>query len=159
MLGMKPKSQNLLRYAASTANTKGTTMDMTQTLVAQTQKFAAPVGRVLIASMFVLSGLNKISGYAGTQGYMEAMGVPGAMLPLVILVEVGAGLAVIAGWQTRLAAFALAGFSVISSLIFHFDLADQMQFIMFSKNFAIAGGFLFLVAYGPGAFALDNRGR
>ncbi len=134
-------------------------MDMTQTLVAQTQKFAAPVGRVLIASMFVMSGLNKISGYAGTQGYMEAMGVPGALLPLVILVEVGAGLAVIAGWQTRLAAFALAGFSVISSLIFHFDLADQMQFIMFSKNFAIAGGFLFLVAYGPGAFALDNRWR
>ncbi len=134
-------------------------MAMMQTLMAQTQNFAAPAGRVMIASIFVMAGLNKISGYEGTQGYMEAMGVPGALLPLAILFEVGAGLAVIAGWRTRSAAFALAGFSILTGIIFHFDPADQMQFTLFVKNIAIAGGFLFLVANGPGAFALDNRGR
>jgi putative oxidoreductase len=138
---------------------KGTTMAKAQTLMSRRQALAAPTGRVLIASIFVMAGLNKISGYEGTQGYMEAMGVPGALLPLVILFEVGAGLAIIAGWQTRLAAFALAGFSILSALIFHFDPADQMQFTMFLKKIAIAGGFLFLVANGPGAYALDNRGR
>ncbi len=130
-----------------------------QTLMARTQSYAAPAGRVLIASIFVMAGLNKISGYEGTQGYMEAVGVPGALLPLTILFEVGAGLAVIAGWWTRSAAFALAGFSILTGIIFHFDPADQMQFTLFVKNIAIAGGFLFLVANGPGAFALDNRGR
>ena len=119
--------------------------------------YAAPIGRVLIAAIFVMAGFTKITGYAGTQGYMEAFGIPGALLPLVILLEIGGGLAVIVGWQTRLFAFLLAGFSVVAAVIFHFDPADQMQFILFTKNIAIAGGFLFLVAFGPGAFALDNR--
>ncbi len=136
---------------------KGSNMTNTHTLLSRTRPLAAPAGRLLLASIFVISGLNKISGYAGTQGYMEAMGVPGFLLPLVILLEVGAGLAVIVGWWTRSAAFALAGFSILSALIFHFNLADQLQFIMFVKNFAIAGGFLFLVANGPGVYALDNR--
>lgn len=121
------------------------------------EKLAMPVGRLLIAFMFVLSGAGKISGYAGTQGYMESFGVPGALLPLVIALEILGGLAIIVGWQTRLAALALAGFSLISALVFHTDFADQAQMITFMKNFAIAGGFLFLVANGPGAYALDNR--
>ena len=121
------------------------------------QIFAAPVGRVLIAIMFVMSGLSKISGYAGTQGYMESVGVPGILLPLVIVLEVAGGIAIIVGWQTRLAALALAGFCVISAVMFHANFGDQIQMIMFMKNIAIAGGFLFLVANGPGAYALDNR--
>ena len=125
--------------------------------MSEIQRIAAPLGRVLISAIFVISGLSKIAAYSGTQGYMESMGVPGVLLPLVIFFEVGAGLAVIAGWQTRLAALALAGFSILSAIIFHFNLADQMQFILFMKNFAMAGGFLFLVAFGPGAFALDNH--
>ena len=120
--------------------------------------YAAPLGRFLLVLIFVVSGLQKITGYAGTQGYMEAMGVPGGLLPLVIATEVLAGLAVLAGYQTRAAAFLLAGFSVLSGFIFHFDPADQMQTIMLLKNVAIAGGFLMLVASGPGAYALDNRG-
>lgn len=120
---------------------------------------AAPVGRVLIAAIFVMSGFSKITGYAGTQGYMEAVGVPGALLPLAILLEIGGGLAVIVGWQTRLFAFLLAGFTLVAGFLFHFDPADQMQFIMLTKNIAIAGGFLFLVAFGPGAYALDNRNK
>jgi len=110
-----------------------------------------------MALMVVMSGFGKITDDAGTQGYMEMMGVPGALLPLVILTEVGGGLAVILGWQTRLAALALAGFTLISAIIFHADFADQTQMIMFLKNVSIAGGFLFLVAKGAGAYSLDNR--
>jgi len=114
-------------------------------------------GRVLIALLFLLAGLNKIGGYAGTQGYMEVMGVPGMLLPLVILLEVGGAIAIILGWQTRLVAFLLAGFTLLSALIFHRALGDQMQFILFMKNVAIAGGFLFLVARGAGEWSLDGR--
>jgi putative oxidoreductase len=121
------------------------------------QIFAAPIGRVLIAIMFVMSGLSKLSGYAGTQGYMESVGVPGILLPLVIALEVAGGIAIIVGWQTRLTALALAGFCVISAILFHANFGDQIQMIMFMKNIAISVGFLFLVANGPGAYALDNR--
>lgn len=123
----------------------------------QIEKLAMPAGRVLIALMFVMSGFGKIADYAGTQGYMEMMGVPGALLPLVIALEVGGGLAIIVGWQTRLAALGLAGFSLISAVIFHADFGDQTQMIMFLKNISIAGGFMFLVALGAGAYSLDNR--
>jgi putative oxidoreductase len=121
------------------------------------QEFAAPAGRLLIALMFFMSGLNKIFAYEGTQGYMEAMGVPGALLPLVILTEVLLGLAVIVGFKTRLAAFGLAGFSIVSAILFHANFSDQMQMAMFMKNVAISGGFLFLIAHGAGAWSLDNR--
>lgn len=116
------------------------------------------IGRIFIAAIFVFAGISKISGYEGTAAYMEAMGVPALLLPVVIVLEVGGGVAIILGWKTRIAAFLLAGFSVSSALLFHFDFADQTQFIMFWKNIAIAGGFLFLVAHGAGALALDNRG-
>jgi putative oxidoreductase len=121
--------------------------------------YAAPLGRLMLVLVFISSGLQKITGYAGTQGYMEAMGVPGGLLPLVILTEIGFGLAVLFGFWTRTAAFLLAGFCVLSGLLFHFAPADQMQMILLMKNIAIAGGFLMLVAMGPGAYALDNRAR
>jgi len=121
------------------------------------QNLADLLGRILIAAIFLLAGLNKIGGYAGTQGYMESMGVPGGLLPLVIAVEVLGAVAIIAGWHTRLFAFLLAGFSIVSALIFHRALGDSMQFILFMKNLAMAGGFLFLVARGPGEWSLDAR--
>lgn len=121
------------------------------------QELASPAGRLLIALIFFVSGINKISGYEGTQGYMEAMGVPGGLLPLVIVTEVVLGLAVIVGYRTRLAAFGLAGFTLLSGLLFHGDFGDQMQMIMFMKNVSIAGGFLLLVAHGGGAYSLDAR--
>ena len=123
----------------------------------QIQLIAAPVGRVFLALIFVTSGYGKISGYAATQGYMESMGVPGALLPLVIAVELLGGLAVMLGWHTRVVAFLLAGFSLQSALLFHADFGEQMQMIMFMKNVSIAGGFLMIVSLGGGAFALDNR--
>ena len=114
-------------------------------------------GRILIAAIFVIAGFSKIFGYEGTAGYMQSMGVPGMLLPLVIALELGGGLAIIAGWQTRIVAFALAGFCIVAAVIFHGNLGDQMQSILFMKNFALAGGFLFLVANGPGTLALDAR--
>jgi len=121
------------------------------------QEFAAPLGRLLISFMFVMSGISKIGGYEGTQGYMEAMGVPGMLLPLVILAEVGLGLAVIVGYKTRIAAFGLAGFCILAAILFHANFSDQMQMIMFMKNIGLAGGFLLLVAHGAGAYSVDNR--
>lgn len=115
------------------------------------------VGRLLISILFLMAGVSKISGYEGTLGYMEAMGVPGALLPLVIAVEILGAVAIIIGYQTRIAAFLLAGFSIVSAIIFHLNFDDQMQSIMFMKNIAIAGGFLFLVANGAGPVSIDSK--
>ncbi len=123
------------------------------------QSLAAPAGRVLIALIFVMSGINKLANFAGTQAYMDSAGVPGMLLPLVIAVELLGGLAIILGWHTRLAAFLLAGFTLLSGILFHANFADQMQMIMFMKNLAIAGGFLMIVALGAGPYSIDNRNR
>jgi len=123
------------------------------------QSLAAPLGRILLSLIFVQSGIGKIAQYAGTQGYMESAGVPGALLPLVIAVELAGGLAVILGWQARLAAFLLAGFSLLSGLLFHGNFADQMQMILFMKNVALAGGFLMIVSHGAGPFSIDGVRR
>ena len=114
-------------------------------------------GRVFIALIFVVAGWSKVTGYAGTQAYMESVGVPGIMLPLVIALELGGGLLIIAGFQTRIVAFLLSGFCLVSAALFHANFADQMQSILFMKNVAMAGGFLFLVVHGAGAFSLDSR--
>lgn len=121
------------------------------------QTFAAPSGRIFLALIFLMSGINKITQYSGTQGYMDAMGVPGALLPLVIVTEVLGGLAIIFGWKAKWAAFLLAGFSLLSAVLFHADFANQAEMINFMKNIAIAGGFLMIFVHGPGAYALDNR--
>ncbi len=113
-------------------------------------------GRVMIALIFVLAGLSKISAIEGTQSYMEAMGLPGILIYPTILFVVAAGLSIIAGFKTRYVALALGGFSLLSALIFHNQLGDQMQFILFMKNVAIAGGFLFLARYGAGELSIDN---
>ncbi|HEH9427581.1 TPA: DoxX family protein [Aeromonas sobria] len=114
-------------------------------------------GRVLLALMFVMAGWSKIGGYAGTQGYMEAMGVPGFMLPLVILLELGGGLAIVLGLFTRSLSVLMAGFTLMAAFIFHYQPAEQMQMLMFMKNVSVAGGFLALAAAGAGAFSLDAR--
>ncbi|MDQ2091618.1 DoxX family protein [Marimonas arenosa] len=130
----------------------------------QFQTYAAPVGRLFLAFIFIMAGAQKIAGYEGTQGYMEMMGVPGALLPLVILTELGGGIALLLGWQARLVAFLLAGFTLLSGLIFHYlpslgmeGMEAQMQMISFMKNVSIAGGMLMVVALGAGAWSLDNR--
>lgn len=114
-------------------------------------------GRILLAAIFLISGLGKIGAYAGTAAYMTAVGIPGELLPAVIVTEVLGAIALIVGWKTRLTAFLLAGFTLLSGLIFHSNFADQMQMIMFLKNVAIAGGLMLLVANGAGALSLDRR--
>lgn len=117
----------------------------------------APAGRTLLGSIFLISGLTKIGAYEATQGYMNAMGVPGELLPAVIAFEILTPIALIVGFYARSAAFLLAGFSIVTALIFHFDFADQVQTVLFLKNISIAGGLVFLTAMGPGAFSVDAR--
>lgn len=127
----------------------------------------ALVGRILLALIFITSGFSKITGFDGTVGYIASAGVPMASIAAVlsIVVELGGGLAVAFGFMTRWAALALAVFSVVAGFIFHTYWAvpaDQvmMQQINFWKNISIAGGFLVLAAFGPGAISIDaKRGR
>ena len=114
------------------------------------------LGRAGLSAIFILSGIEKITGYAGTQQYMESAGVPGVLLPLVIALELGGGLAILAGLFTRWVALALALFALASAFLFHAHFADQAQATNFWKNLAMAGGFLVLAAGTPGAFSLDH---
>ena len=118
------------------------------------------VARFLLAYIFIASGYSKIAGYAMTQGYMEAMGVPGGILPLVILIELGGGLAVLFGFQTRFVALGLGIFSILAAFLFHVGGADAAtqynNAIHFMKNLAMAGGFFFLMAHGAGRISLDH---
>lgn len=117
------------------------------------------LARVLIVSLFALSGLGKIGAYAATAGYMASVGVPGGMLPLVIATEVLGSLAIILGWKTRIVAFLLAGFTLLTGILFHNNFADQVQMIMFLKNVSIAGAYLLLTVHGAGPISLDNKSR
>jgi putative oxidoreductase len=114
-------------------------------------------GRVLLAVLFLLSGIGKLGAYSATGAYMSAFGVPSALLPVVIATEVLGALAIILGWQARVAGFLLAGFCLLTASIFHHNLADQTQLIHFFKDLAIAGGLLLLVANGAGPLSLDRR--
>jgi putative oxidoreductase len=122
------------------------------------------VGRILLALMFLLSGYSKIGGFAGTAGYIASAGLPLPQLLAVatIVLELGAGLLLVAGWQTRWAALALAAFTLLAALLFHNFWAmpadkQMMQYLMFLKNVSITGGMLVLAAAGPGAWSVDAR--
>ena len=122
--------------------------------------FNSLLGRIGLSAIFIISGLGKIAAFAGTQQYMAGAGVPGFLLPLVIRLEVGGGLFILAGAFTRATAVVLALFTVVAAVLFHFNLADQNQFIHLLKNIAIAGGFLTLAANGPGPISIDAlRGK
>jgi len=123
------------------------------------QDWMALVARIFLAALFIIAGLGKLADPAGTIGYIASVGLP---LPSVAYggaaaLEVLGGLAVLVGFKTRLAALAIAGFSLVSAGIFHNQLSDQIQFVMFMKNVAIAGGFLLLAAFGPGRYSFDRR--
>ncbi|EJL83647.1 putative membrane protein [Herbaspirillum sp. CF444] len=117
------------------------------------------VARLLLASLFLISGIGKLSAPAATIGYITAMGLPFPTLGYVIalIVELGGGLLLVFGFQTRLTALALALFSIVTGLVFHSAVGDQNQMIHLLKNISIAGGLLQVVAFGAGAFSLDAR--
>lgn len=117
------------------------------------------IGRVLLATIFIFSGIGKLLAPAATIGYIASTGLPLAPLALAvaIAVELGGGLLLALGVQTRLVAAALAAFSIVTGLAFHNAIGDQNQLIHLLKNIAMAGGLLQVVAFGAGAYSFDNR--
>ena|SRR5215468_1426213 len=113
--------------------------------------------RVLLASLFLVSGLAKIGAYSGAVAYMASGGLPEALLPLVVVIEILGAVAVVLGWKTRAVAVLLAAFTLLAAFIFHSNFADPMQMINFLKNLAIAGGLLLLAANGPGPLSIDRH--
>jgi putative oxidoreductase len=132
--------------------------------MALVEKFGPLLGRILIALLFIPAGINKITGFGGTVGYIASKGLP---LPQVaaagtIVVEVVVGLALLVGFKARYAALILAAFTIAASVIFHNfwavpEAQKMMQQLMFTKNFAIVGGLLFIAAFGAGPLSVDNR--
>lgn len=121
----------------------------------------AAFGRVLIAIMFIFSGLGKIASPEATQGYIAAAGLPLPLLSylLAIAVEVGGGVLLVIGFQTRIVSLVMAIFTLATAAFFHNDFADQNQMIHFLKNISIAGGLLQISAFGAGAFSIDGGRR
>jgi putative oxidoreductase len=116
-------------------------------------------GRLLMATIFLMSGLSKLAAPAATIGYIGSIGAPLPALgyALAVLVEIGGGALILLGYKTRAAALIIALYCVATALMFHHALGDQNQMIHFFKNIAMTGGFLQLVAFGAGTFSLDSR--
>jgi putative oxidoreductase len=144
-----------LRHASARTDAK----DLEGHVVNQESLIAALnlVGRVLLVAIFLPEAWVKLRGYDNVLEYMEQYGVPGLLLPLVIAVEIAAPVMIILGWYTRLAAFVLAGFCLLTGLFFHTDFDDLNQVLHFWKNLAMAGGFIVVMANGAGAWSLDER--
>lgn len=128
------------------------------------QGFPLVIARILLALMFVMSGISKFTGLQGTADYIASVGLPMSQLLAIgaAAVEVVAGVLLIVGWQARWAALALAAFTLLASLFFHNFWAmpaDKafMQQLMFMKNLAVIGGLLFVFAFGAGSLSLDSR--
>ncbi|HWK46186.1 MAG TPA: DoxX family protein [Stellaceae bacterium] len=119
----------------------------------------AAAGRVLIAVLFLLSGLGKLAAPGMTEGYIASVGLPAPLLGylIAIVVEVGGGLLLLFGYQTRIVALIVAAFTLATALVFHHDFSDQNQMIHFLKNIAIVGGLLQVAAFGAGSLSLDAR--
>ena len=115
------------------------------------------IGRILISSVFLISGFNKINQYDRTIEWMESFGVPGILIIPAILLEIIGSLMIIIGYKTRVIATLFSIFCIILAIIFHNDFSDQMQLVSFLKNLGLAGGFLFLVVSGPGKISLDKK--
>ena len=117
------------------------------------------IGRILLATIFIMSGVGKLAAPAPTQGYIAAMGIPAPLLAYfaAVVFELGGGLLLLVGYRTKAVAVALALFCVFTALVFHHALGDQNQMIHFLKNLAMAGGLLQVAAFGPGRIGLDSR--
>jgi putative oxidoreductase len=125
-----------------------------------TLSYAPTIGRFLLAAIFLVSGFGKLMDPAGTIGYINAVGLPlaEAGYALAVVLEIAGGLLLIAGYQTRIVALALAAFTIVAAIFFHGNFGDQNQFIHFLKNVAIVGGLLQVAAFGAGRLSVDSRG-
>ena len=115
------------------------------------------IGRIFISLVFLFSGINKIGNYEGTIGWMESLGMPGIFLIPAIILEIGAPILIMIGYKVKISAALLSLFCVATAIIFHNDFSDQMQFVSFMKNIALAGGFLFIVINGAKDFSLEKK--
>ena len=115
------------------------------------------VGRIFISLVFLLSGINKIGNYEGTISWMESLGMPGIFLIPAIILEIGAPILIMVGYKVKISAALLSLFCIATAIIFHTDFSNQMQFVSFMKNIALAGGFLFLVINETKEFSLERK--
>jgi putative oxidoreductase len=117
------------------------------------------VGRVLLSILFIFAGFSKLAAISATAGWFGSIGLPVPTVTAVVvgLVELLGGLAILAGFQTRIAAIVVALFTLGATAIAHLDFADQMQVLMLQKNLAIAGGLLLLAVIGAGSLSIDAR--
>ncbi len=139
-------------------------MNPERNLTVNTQGLPILVARILLALMFVLAGIGKLTGLEGTAGYIASKGLP---MPMVLaaatgVLELVAGIMLIVGWQARWAALALALFTLVASVLFHNYWSmpaeqQMMQKLMFMKNLAVSGGLLAIFGFGAGALSLDSR--
>lgn len=123
------------------------------------ERAAAFLSRILLAQIFIVAGLGKISGFAETQAYMAKYGIPATALfaAATIAVELLGGLSLLLGYKAKLGAGLLFLFLIPVTLIFHTEFSNPLQRIQFMKNLAIMGGLLVIAAWGPGPFSLDHR--
>ncbi|MGY2488450.1 DoxX family protein [Cupriavidus sp. CP313] len=130
-----------------------------KTVSADSYPKLAVIGRLLIATVFIVSGLGKLAAPGATIGYIEAMGLPAPSLAFVaaMALELAGGVLLIVGYHARTVAALLAAYSVLTALVFHHGFGDQNQVFHFLKNLAMAGGLLQVIAFGAGAYSLDNR--
>lgn len=120
---------------------------------------AVLAGRVLLSILFILAGFAKLTSISGTAGWFGSLGLPTPTVTAVVvgLVELLGGLAILVGYQTRIAAIVLALFTLGATAVAHLDFADQVQLLMLQKNLSITGGLLILATVGAGALSLDAR--
>ena len=115
------------------------------------------ISRIFISSIFLFSGYNKIFNYENNVEWIEGFGIPGFLLWPAIVLEILLPILIIIGYRTQISAILLAMFCVATAVIFHLDFADQMQTVAFLKNFALAGGFLFIAVHGPKEWSVERK--
>lgn len=125
------------------------------------QRWISFMGRVLLSSIFIISGITKVLDPAGTLAYIESARLPMPQIAYIValLVELGLGSALLLGFRAHLAAAGIAIFTFITALIFHSNMADPVEVVMFLKNITIIGGLLVVIAFGPGGYSVDHGQR
>ena len=127
-------------------------------------QFGPLLGRILLASIFLMSGIGKIGGFAGTAGYMGSKGLPmvEVLLAITIVIEIGAALMLILGWKAKIGAALLFLWMIPVTFMFHnfWTMApadQQLQTIMFMKNLGLMGGMLYIMTFGSGPMSIDKK--
>lgn len=149
--------QNTSKWLTTTQHTVQSKLSQLISKAGGIEELCIMSARGTLGLFFIYFGLDKFVHYSDTAIYMSTFSVPGLLLPLVILLEVVGGIALLVGWQLKRVAALLAGFTALTALIFHSDFVEQVQVLLFMKNMAIAAGLLLFVAVGAGKLSLDAQ--